>query len=169
MPKQFPLEVKDKALALYLEGDKSAREIVEVLWEEYEVEVKPSTIYAWAREGEWGVQQGEVRTQALEQIKESEGQRFARVQKEHLNNYESLRHKAENALDHLVIDKAFDAAKVLDMSIKGERQVIEGMINLQFVQNVLSVLVDEINDEEVLRRVASRLKSLIQTEETSKT
>ena len=55
------------------------------------------------------------------------------------------------------------------MSIKGERQVIEGMINLQFVQNVLSVLVDEINDEEVLRRVASRLKSLIQTEETSKT
>ena len=168
MPKQFPLEVKDKALAIYLEGDKSAREIVEVLWENYEIEVKPSTIYAWAREGEWGVQQGEVRTQALDTIRESEGQRFTRVQREHLDNYESLRHKAENALDHLVFDKAFDAAKVLDLSIKGERQVIEGIINLQFVQNVLSVLVDEINDEEVLRRIAGRLKSLIQTEETAK-
>ena len=165
MPKQFPLEVKDKALALYLEGDKSAREIVEVLWEEHEIEVKPSTIYAWAREGEWGIEQGEVRTQALTQIRENEGQRFARVQKEHLDNYESLRHKAENALDHLVFDKAFDAAKVLDLSIKGERQVIEGMINLQFVQNVLGVLVDEINDEDVLRRIAGRLKSLIHTEE----
>jgi len=168
MPKQFPLEVKDKALALYLEGDKSAREIVEILWVEYDLEVKPSTIYAWAREGEWGIQQGEARTQALDTLRESEGQRFARVQKEHLDNYESLRHKAENALDHLVFDKAFDAAKVLDLSIKGERQVIEGMINLQFVQNVLSVLVDEINDEEVLRRIAGRLKSLIQTEETAK-
>ena len=168
MPKQFPLEVKDRALSLYLEGDKSAREIAEILWEEHEIEVKPPTIYAWAREGEWGIQQGEVRTQALESIRESEGQRFARVQREHLDNYESLRHKAENALDHLVFDKAFDAAKVLDLSIKGERQVIDGMINLQFVQNVLSVLVDEINDEDVLRRIAGRLKSLIQTEETSK-
>ena len=168
MPKQFPLEVKDRALSLYLEGDKSAREIAEILWEEHEIEVKPPTIYAWAREGEWGIQQGEVRTQALESIRESEGQRFARVQREHLDNYESLRHKAENALDHLVFDKAFDAAKVLDLSIKGERQVIDGMVNLQFVQNVLSVLVDEINDEEVLRRIAGRLKSLIQTEETSK-
>ena len=73
-----------------------------------------------------------------------------------------------HSLDHLVFDKAFDAAKVLDLSIKGERQVIDGMINLQFVQNVLSVLVDEINDEDVLRRIAGRLKSLIQTEETSK-
>ena len=168
MPKQFPLEVKDRALSLYLEGDISAREIAEILWEEHEIEVKPPTIYAWAREGEWGIQQGEVRTQALESIRESEGQRFARVQREHLDNYESLRHKAENALDHLVFDKAFDAAKVLDLSIKGERQVIDGMINLQFVQNVLSVLVDEINDEDVLRRIAGRLKSLIQTEETSK-
>ena len=168
MPKQFPLAVKDTALALYLQGDKSAREIVEVLWEKYNIEVKAPTIYAWAREGGWGIEQGEIRTQALEQIKEGEGQRFARVQREHLDNYESLRHKAEDALDHLVFDKAFDAAKVLDLSIKGERQVIEGMINLQFVQNVLGVLVDEINDETVLRRIAGRLKSLIQTEEPAK-
>ena len=140
MPKQFPLEVKDRALSLYLEGDKSAREIAEILWEEHEIEVKPPTIYAWAREGEWGIQQGEVRTQALESIRESEGQRFARVQREHLDNYESLRHKAENALDHLVFDKAFDAAKVLDLSIKGESQVIDGMRILQFVQNLNNII-----------------------------
>ena len=51
------------------------------------------------------------------------------------------------------------------MSMKGEREVIKGMINLQFVQNVLSVLVEEINDEDTLKRVAGRLKALIQTEE----
>ena len=51
------------------------------------------------------------------------------------------------------------------MGIKGERQIMEGMINLQFVQNVLSVLVEEISDEALLRTLAQRLRSLIQTQE----
>ena len=68
-------------------------------------------------------------------------------------------------LEHLNFDKASEAAKALDMSMKGEREVIKGMINLQFVQNVLSVLVEEINDEDTLKRIAGRLKALIQTEE----
>ena len=104
-------------------------------------------------------------TDAINKIKESEGQRFARTQQEHLDTYESMRHKAGHELEHLNFDRASDAAKALDMSMKGEREVIKGMINLQFVQNVLSVLVEEINDEATLKRVAGRLKALIQTEE----
>ncbi len=61
-------------------------------------------------------------------------------------------------------DRAFDAAKVLDMSIKGERKVMEGMINLQFVQSVLSILVEEVNDEDIIQRIAGRLKSLVSQE-----
>ncbi len=44
-----------------------------------------------------------ARTEAIEQIKESEGQRFARSQTEHLNEYEGMRHKAEAALGVLAI------------------------------------------------------------------
>ena len=44
---------------------------------------------------------------------------------------------------------------------------MEGLINLQFVQSVLGVLVDEITDEEVLRRVAVKLRNLIHSEESS--
>ena len=164
MPKQFPPEIKERALGLYIKGDKSAREISEMLWDDFAVEVKPSTIYLWAREGEWGTQQVEVRIEAINKIKESEGQRFARTQQD---TYESLRHKAGHELEHLNFDKASDAAKALDMGIKGEREVIKGMVNLQFVQNVLSVLVEELNDEDLLKRVAGRLKALIQTEEPS--
>ena len=167
MPKQFSPEIKNKALALYIKGDKSAREITEVLWEDFAIAVKPSTIYMWAREGDWGIQQSEVRVEAIEKIKESEGQRYARTQREHLDTYESMRHKAGHELEHLNFDKAFDAAKALDMSMKGEREVIKGMINLQFVQSVLSVLVEEINDETTLKKIAVRLKGLIQTEEHS--
>ena len=99
-----------------------------------------------------------------EQIKESESQRFARSQTEHLNEYEGMRHKAEAALGVLQFDRAFDAAKILDMSIQGERRVMEGMINLQFVQSVLNILVEEVSDADIIQRIAGRLKSLVSQE-----
>ena len=167
MPKSFSPELKLRALELYLRDDKSAREIVEQLWTEFDVSVKATTIYMWARENEWNSHKVEVKTKAIEQVKESSGQRFVRIQQEHLQEYGQLRQKAVHELDHLPFDKAFDAAKALDLSIKGERTVMEGMINLQFVQNVLAVLLEEISDEDILRKVASRLKALIQTEERS--
>ena len=61
-------------------------------------------------------------------------------------------------------DRAFDAAKVLDMSIQGERKVMEGMINLQFVQSVLGILVEEVSDTDLIQRIAGRLKSLVSQE-----
>ena len=99
-----------------------------------------------------------------EQIKETEGQRFVRVQSEHLTEYEGVRHKATAALGVLQFDRAFDAAKALDMSIQGERKVMEGMINLQFVQSVLSILVEEVADQQTIQRIAGRLKSLVSQE-----
>ena len=165
MPKHFSPEIKIRALALYIKGDQSAREISEQLFDEFTTEIKPSTIYLWARQNDWELEKKEVEVKAIEQVKESSGQRFARIQEEHLQEYGQLREKAAHDLDVLPFDKAFDAAKALDMGIKGERQIMEGMINLQFVQNVLSVLVEEISDEALLRTLAQRLRSLIQTQE----
>ena len=62
-----------------------------------------------------------------------------------------------------MFDRASDAAKALDLGIKGERVVMEGMINLQFIQDVMSVLIDEIQDPDTLNRVALKLKALVQT------
>ena len=63
-----------------------------------------------------------------------------------------------------MFDKPFDAARALDLGIKGERSVMEGMINLQFIQDVMSVLLDEITVQEMLGRIAVKLKTLVQTE-----
>ena len=38
---------------------------------------------------------------------------------------------------------------------------MEGMINLQFIQDVLNVLVEEIEDEQLINNVAARLKLLV--------
>ena len=44
---------------------------------------------------------------------------------------------------------------------------MEGMINLQFIQDIMSVLVEEIQDTDVLQRVAFKLKSLMQVQESN--
>ena len=50
MPKTIPMEVKERAFELYLEGDKTVPEIVQTLDDEFDVPVKAPTIYAWTRQ-----------------------------------------------------------------------------------------------------------------------
>ena len=61
--------------------------------------------------------------------------------------------------------REIDAVKAADVGIQGERRVLEGLINLQFVQEVMRVLVDEIDDGELLAKIANKLKILVSTEE----
>lgn len=163
MPKVYDQEIKLRAMKLWIEGI-SGPKIVEQINIEFDSDVKIPTLYAWAKQHDWNSQKNIARTEAMEQIKESEGQRFARVQAEHLTEYEGVRHKATAALGVLQFDRAFDAAKALDMSIQGERKVMEGMINLQFVQSVLNILVEEVEDQQTIQRIAGRLKSLVSQE-----
>ena len=163
MPKVNDQDIKLSAMKLQIEL-LSGPKIVEHINTEFASDVKIPTLYTWAKQYNWNEQKNLARTEAIEQIKESESQRFARSQTEHLNEYEGMRHKAEAALGVLQFDRAFDAAKILDMSIQGERRVMEGMINLQFVQSVLNILVEEVSDADIIQRIAGRLKSLVSQE-----
>ena len=163
MPKRFPESMKNNAMKLFLKGDKTAKEIAELVSKDG-MEVKPVTIYSWAKQYKWGDTRSGARAEAVEQIKESETQRYSRLQNEHLDTYEELRKKASSELKAHMFDKPFEAARALDIGIKGERSVLEGMINLQFIQDVMSVLVEEITDADVLNRVAFKLKTLVQTD-----
>ena len=160
MPKVYDQEIKTRAMKLWIEGI-SGPKIVTQINTEFLSDVKVPTLYAWAKQYNWNEQKTLARTGAMEQVRESEGQRFARAQAEHLTEYEGMRHKAEAALGVLQFDRAFDAAKVLDMGIQGERKVMEGMINLQFVQSVLNILVEEVSDTTMIQRIAGRLKALV--------
>ena len=162
MPKRLPPEVRNEAMGLYLEG-KSAREIAETVTVNFKTKVTPSTIYSWANAYKWRDTRAVARTDAVTQIQETETQRYSRLQGEHLDTYEELRKKAASELRAHMFDKPFDAARALDLGIKGERSVMEGMINLQFIQDVMAVLVEEVNDSDVLSRVAFKLKALVQT------
>mgnify|MGYP003137531474 FL=1 len=161
MPKNYPEEVKLAALELYLEN-KTGAEIADSINKQFELEVKAPTIYAWARQYNWKGENAAMSTKAKEIVKEKQSQRLARIQTEHLDVYQGVREKASSELEGLEFERAFEAVRALDIGIQGERKTIEGLVNLQFVQDVLNVLVEEISDQDVLTKVASKLRTLVQ-------
>lgn len=164
MPKHIPETVKLEAMELFVVGDKTAKEIAEEISRDGVV-VKPPTIYAWAKKERWGQQKDVARTDNQQQIAESEGKRFARLQTEQLDSYTQISNKGTRELSELHFDKALDAARAIDIGIKGQRDVLQGMVNLQFVQDVLSILVEEITDQKILSKIATKLKTVVQKQE----
>ena len=119
MPKRLPEEVKIKAMELYLSEDSTAEEIATELNEQFNVPVAVSTVYSWIKSENWKEAKLATRADAIEKVKESETQRYTRLQEEHLDQYEALRHKATHELSGLNFTRAFDAAKALDLGIQG--------------------------------------------------
>ena len=164
MPKLIPQEVQMKAMNLYLEGNLSAAKIAEKVSTDFNVSVKPPTIYAWAKRFSWNDKKGEARADAMAVVQETEKNRFTRVQDEQLQNYESMRHKATHELDGLVFDRAIDAVRAADLSIQGERKIMEGMMNLNFIQDVLAIILEEVTDQPTIDRIANRFRRLVSEE-----
>lgn len=165
MPKKFSRNVRERGLKLYLDDSYSAREIAEQLSQEFRTVVTTPTIYHWVRVFDWKRVKKETQTKSLEKMQENESSRLARIQEEHQSAYEAIRSKAGSELNSLNFERAFDAVKALDIGIQGERKVAEGLINIQFIQDVVNILVDEIDDTDLIKRIAGRLKVLMASKE----
>jgi|TARA_R110000824_G_scaffold185554_2_gene366523 transposase-like protein len=161
MPKKFPRAVKERAFKLYLADDYSAREIAQQISAEHKTVVNEQTIYAWIKQDDWKLKRAETKVRAVEKVQENESTKLAKMQDEHQELYKSIRDKAGSELQLLNFERAFDAVKALDVGIQGERQVAEGLINIQFVQDVVNILVDEIEDPELIKKIAAKLKVLM--------
>ena len=148
-------------MELYLKDDSSAREIADAVSSEYSITVSNQTVYSWAKKYDWDSNRTDVKTKALERTVETESGRLVRLQQEHLDVYGNIREKATAELNNLTFDRAFDAVKAASIGIDGERQVIEGLINLQFVQDVIQILISEIDDSELMQRLAAKLRLLV--------
>ena len=167
MPKYIPNAEKLEAMKLFLQGNLTAKEIAEQISVDGVV-VKPPTIYAWAKKEKWAEQKSVAIADKKQEIAETEAQRFARLQEEQLDSYTQISNKASREITSLHFDRALDAARAVDIGIKGQREVLSGMVSYQFVQDVLHVLTSEINDSETIQRIAVKLKTLVQNLEEKK-
>tara|TARA_R100000963_G_C4645825_1_gene110236 strand:+ start:2297 stop:2794 length:498 start_codon:yes stop_codon:yes gene_type:complete len=163
MSKKIPEDIKLQAMKLFLEGNRTAKEIAKIVSTE-EFEVKPVTIYAWARREKWNEQSAVARANEQEKLVKSDAKKFNQLQEKQLTSYTKLADKTSASLEYLDFDKALDASRAMDLAIRGQREVMQGMLNMQFVQDVLGVLIDEIKDQEQLSRIAIKMKTLVQNQ-----
>ena len=161
MPKQIPDNIKLKATELFLQGDKTAKQIAEEVSTDDHA-VAPPTIYMWAKKDKWGEQKAVAIADTQRDLAESEGQRFARLQSEQLDTYTELANKAGREIKGLTFDRPLDAARAADIGIKGQREVLQGMINMEFVQDIMTVLIEEITDQDILQKIGVKLKTIEQ-------
>ena len=157
MPKKTPDSIKLQAMELFVTGNYTAKEIAEKISTK-EHKIKPVTIYAWARRENW------TKVEEQDKIVKNDAKRFNQLQEKQLEAYTKLANKGAVSLDYLDFDKALDASRAMDLGIRGQRDVMQGMVNLQFVQDLLGILVDEVKDQDQLNRIATKMKTLVQSQ-----
>ena len=163
MPKKTPDSIKLQAMELFLTGDYSARQIAEMISTK-EYKIKPVTIYAWGWRENWTERAAVAKVEEQDKIVKNDAKRFNQLQEKQLEAYTKLANKGAVSLDYLDFDKALDASRAMDLGIRGQRDVMQGMVNLQFVQDLLGILVDEVKDQDQLNRIATKMKTLVQSQ-----
>jgi len=166
MPKQFPDSIKLKAMELFLEGELTAKKIAEGVSTQEHV-VSPPTIYMWARKEKWGEQKIQEYVDNQTDVAKKKARDYSEIQEDQMNQYTDLATKANAELKGLTFDRALDATRAADIAIKGQREVMQGMINMNFVNDIMAVLIDEVNDADTLQRIAAKLKSVYMLHEDS--
>tara|TARA_R100000008_G_scaffold80999_1_gene63843 strand:- start:4 stop:513 length:510 start_codon:yes stop_codon:yes gene_type:complete len=168
MNRKYSQEVKDFAAKTYIHDDVIIPKIKENILEKFEVEIPEDTLYQWSKEQGWK----ELRTKAIAKARDKMVELEAdhrRLESEiHLDQYKKITSKAAEALGVLQFDRASDAAKAVDMGIKGERTILEGLISRRFIQGIVTIIMEEVNDKELRQRLGNRLQDfLLEFEDTN--
>src|SRR5690606_194683 len=128
MPTKYPVEVKQRALQLYLRQNISKGEIVRTLENEFDLDgLAVPTLTLWIQEGDWDSLREHTEDMALQAVTESEVQRRQFNAEKDLKDLEKIRDKATDELDGLVFRDAGQAATVLRQTIEQQRELMSGI------------------------------------------
>jgi len=155
-------EERKRALELYLEGNKSLPKIAELISDEFGRDISSNTLYAWRRKYDWEDVKAKQQIVVVQKLAElDEGDELIADQKRQLDSYKYLSDKGREALQTLQFGDAMEATRAMDIGIQGERKVRGGLINLEFVQECMSIILNHIDDEAVLKGLAGDFRKLL--------
>lgn len=169
MTEQFELnalvseaDIKNRACELYVEGV-SLRKIAHQISTEFSTTIKVSTVRSWADNSvpPWRHMKADIQSRAVETFVSNKSQELAQRDQAYVDLYDSIIEKAQEELEINIFDKAGDAVTAIDKSIRSQRQILAGMIHYEFMKDIISILKNEVEDEETLRRIALAFKGLL--------
>ena len=161
MNRKYSQSVKDFAAKTYIHDDVIIPKIKEDILAKFEVDVPEDTLYQWSKEQGWKDLKSKAIARSRDKMVELEANHRRLDSEVHLDQYKKITTKASDALDILQFDRASDAAKAVDMAIKGERLILEGLIARKFIQGIVSIIMEEVSDKEIRQRLGTRLQDFL--------
>ena len=156
--RRYSNEIVEYAHRRYLENIPN-QVIAREIREKWDTKTTDVTVLRWSRRYNWQAEKGVVLMTSAELIEE-EAYDIAEQTKQHVQTYKKLHEKAYDNLDSVIVKSGKDIAEMIDVGIKGERQVVMGLVAMQFISEVVEVLDTEINDPDDRERVVRKLREL---------
>jgi len=154
-------EERKRALELYLGGGKSFPKMAEILSDEFGRDVSVNALYAWKRKYDWEDLKARQQIVVVQKLSEMDEDEIVADQKRQLDSYKYLSDKGRSALETLQFGDAMEATRAMDIGIQGERKVRGGLINLEFVQECMSIILNHIDDETILKNLAGDFRKIL--------
>jgi len=154
-------DVKLRGKQLYLQGF-SLNECAKRVAEWTGKKCSASLFRKWAIEGKWGEEQRRSLAKVNTSLTEDTTSKMIQRAKEQLEAYQSLIDRGVKALSDktVTVDKISEVVSLVDVGIKGERQISQGLVSWKYVEEVVKIICEEIHEEELRRRIARRLQNL---------
>ena len=167
MNRKYTQNVKDFAAKTYIHDDVIIPKIKEHILDKFDVDIPEDTLYQWSKEQGWKELKSKAIARSRDKMVELEASHRRLDSEVHLDQYKKITKKASDALDVLQFDRASDAAKAVDMAIKGERLILEGLIARKFIQGIVSIIMEEVVDKDVRQRLGVRQEFLLEFEDSN--
>jgi len=116
--KGYPPEVRLRAKALWIAGDRTDRQIAAELGIQ-----RVDTIGQWRRQEGWARDEQLVRSESERRVQDAVAESISEMNSRHLKEYQLLQTKGIQALKRLDPQKAAEAQAMIDAGIRGERLV----------------------------------------------
>ena len=161
--KRVPLKAKEDIKRKYLSGV-DVDTIVRETNREWGINVSRGTVYKWSADEKGTKEEGlqlakeMVKVSAWKPPVEKTDVERQRDLYKKLANKTSKFIGLEDDEEPLIFDKTIDAVKALDIGIQGERKIQSGVVSLELVARLYQVLAEEIIDDVVLNRIATKFK-----------
>ena len=155
----IPQEVKDQAQKLYLDNV-AISDIVVKLKEDNTV-VTDQTVRRWIKIYNWDSQKAVSILKAQEKLAQNMAKSKVIKAEEHLKEYRDIRRKAADELQKLKFEDASNAARIVDIAIRGERDIQSGVVSAWLISQLIQILLEEVSDEDVRNRIGLRLRDVV--------
>jgi len=161
----YPPYIMSQAKELFFRGY-SLHKIAEAIKEATGKKCVASLIHAWKEKDTptWEEQRNVIRSDVSLKLKETTEVDMVERAKEQLEAYQKMTQAGSDFLgrDFVIIDKATEAGELIDKGVKGERMISAGLISWSYIERVVQIICEEVKDEEIRRRLATRLQLLTQ-------